>query len=196
MANVEGSQRPSREERLNEVYLAIISRYKDYIEEKEGLSVAELPTLVTPNNDKVRQKSEEIKSGFLNYVYETNFQEASTRAYEFIRKEIEDVVLPLQFWLTPEETLEFMMGDAMDKNVLLCSIMIKLGNPSTRVFVKMDDNSRKVYLYYEFNKKIYLFGTENGIKEFDDKDKMLLALQIKEDTVAYEFNNQMYADIY
>lgn len=45
-----------REGRLNNLYLAVISRYKEYIEEKEGLSVAELPTLVTPNSEKVAKR--------------------------------------------------------------------------------------------------------------------------------------------
>ena len=157
-----------RESRLSQVYLAIISRYKDYIEEKEGLSVAELPTLVTPNNEKVAQKSDEIKAGFLNYVYENNFIDASSRAYEFVRNEIDNITLPLQFWLTPAETLEFKMGDSMDKNILLCSILIRLGNPSAKVFVKMIENSRKVFVHFEFSDKVRLLGLENGIEEMAD----------------------------
>lgn len=198
MAKTEGAPngKSDREYRLNQTYLAIISRYKDYIEEKEGLSVAELPMLVMPNNQKVGQKADELKSGFLNYLYQNNFQEAAVRSYEFIRKEIDDVTLPLQFWLTPEETLEFMMGDAMDKNILLCSILIKLGNPSAKVFVKMADNSRKVFVHYEFKNRTYILDMENGIKEFDSKESMLKTMEMGEETIAYEFNNQMYADIY
>jgi hypothetical protein len=189
-------RKSDREFRLNQTYLAIISRYKDYIEEKEGLSVAELPTLVMPNNDKVKQKAEELKSGFLNYVYQSNFQEAATRSYEFVKKELDDVVLPLQFWLTPDETLEFMMGDGMDKNILLCSLLIRLGNPSSKVLVKMIDNSRKVFVHYEFKEKIYLLDIENGIKEFASREAMIKTMEIGDETIAYEFNNQMYADIY
>lgn len=195
MAKIDSPEKSSREERLNQIYLAIIARYKDYIEEKEGLSVAELPMLVMPDSEKVKTKADEIKSGFLNYVYETNFYDASTRAYEFVKKEVEDATLPLQFWLTPEETLEFMMGDTMDKNILLCSMLVRLGNPSAKVLVKMVD-TRKVHVYYEFKDKIYMFDFDSGIKEFNDKKEMLKSLEIKDETTAYEFNNQMYADIY
>lgn len=185
-----------REHRLNQTYLAIISRYKDYIEEKEGLSVAELPMLVTPENPKVKQKAEAVKNDFLNYTYESNFEEAAARCYEFVKREVDDVVLPLQFWLTPEETLEFMMGDAMDKNILLCSMLICLGNPSSRVFVKMGDNSRKVFVHYEFKGRVCLMDLDNAAKRFEGKQQLLNAMEIKDETIAYEFNNQMYADIY
>lgn len=185
-----------KESRLSQVYLAIISRYKDYIEEKEGLSVAELPTLVTPNNEKVIRKCDEIRAGFLNYVYDRNFVEASTRAYGFVKEEIDDAVLPLQFWLTPEETLEFRMGDSMDKNILLCSILIQLGNPSAKAFVKMVANSRKVFVHFEFNGKLYMLDLDGTIKEFASKDSMLQPMELNDETVSYEFNNQMYADIY
>jgi len=190
------SDKQDKENKLSQVYLAIISRYKDYIEEKESLSVAELPVLVTPNEMAVKKKVEEIKAGFLNYDYDSNFREASIRAHEFVKKEITEAILPLQFWLTPEETLTFKLGDSIDKNILLCSIFIGLGNPSSKVFVKIAETARKVSVYYELKGKTYLFDIEDGIKEFDSKESMLKTMDLKEETTAYEFNNQMYADIY
>lgn len=183
-----------KEKRLNQLYLAIISRYKDYIEEKENLSVAELPTLVIPNNIRVKEKADEIKSGFLNYNYEANFGEAATRTIEFINNEIPDVILPLQFWLTPEETLTFMLGDVMDRNILLCSILIALGNPSAKVLVMMFENSRSVIVHYEFKDKLYMLD-ETGTKEFNSKEEMLKSFEVNDEAIVYEFNNQMYADI-
>src|SRR5271169_6510879 len=123
VAPMDGSidKQQEKEDKLSQVYLAIISRYKDYIEEKEGLSVAELPRLVTPNDPKVKEKVAELKASFLNYDYNGNFREASVRAHDFVKNDITEAILPLQFWLTPEETLTFRLGDAMDKNMLLCS---------------------------------------------------------------------------
>jgi len=195
VVEMEGSM-PDKGKRLNDLYLAVISRYKEYIEEKEGLSVAELPTLITPNSERVGEKAEEIKSKFLNYSYDNDFYDASIMAYDFVRNEIEDVVLPLQFWLTPDETLLFMMGDVMDKGILLCSLLIKLGNPSTRVFVKIDDGERKVFVYCNLSDKICVFENNREAKTYESRDEMLKALPFNGDTAAYEFNNQMYADIY
>jgi hypothetical protein len=198
MVEMEGSSSQSleREKRLNELYLAIISRYKDYIEEKEGLSVAELPTLVMPANPKVVEKVTEIEAGFLNYNYDADFSEAAVKAYEFVKKDIAEAALPLQFWLTPDETLTFMMGDIMDKNILLCSMLIDLGNPSAKVFVRLEESVRKVFVYYEFDGKVCVMDTDEGMKEFNTKDEMLASLGMSEETTAYEFNNQMYVDIF
>jgi hypothetical protein len=191
------SNKPKDKEiRLNQLYIAIISRYKEYIEEKEGLSVAELPTLIMPNDEKVRLKAEEIKAKFLNYQYDNDFYEASIKAYNFVKSEVEEVVLPLQFWLTPDETLRFMMGDTMDKNILLCSILIKLENPSTKVFVKILEGTRKAFVYYTFKNKIFVLDNDEVPKEFNSKEEMLKSLKLNQETTAYEFNNQMYADIY
>ena len=153
-----------REGRLNNLYLAVISRYKEYIEEKEGLSVAELPTLVTPNSERVIEKANWIRSKFLNYTYDKDFYDASIMAFDFINDEIEDVTLPLQFWISPDEVMTFMMGDIMDKSILLCSILIRLGNPSSRVFVKIDDSARKVFVYYEFGEEFPCTGMREGAK--------------------------------
>ncbi|MDE1871320.1 MAG: hypothetical protein KGI06_03710 [Candidatus Micrarchaeota archaeon] len=197
MVKMEGSSESpaEREQRLNQIYLAIISRYKEYIEEKESLSVAELPTLVTPGNERVAQKAKEIRERFLNYDYETNFQEAASMAHEFVTKSITDIVLPLQFWLTPEETLTFMMGDTMDKGILLCSILVNLGNPSAKALIRTVEAYRDVFVYYELKNRVYVMDG-SGIREYEDKQKMLDSLEINENISAYEFNNQMYSDLY
>jgi hypothetical protein len=193
---MDGATGTEREDRLNNLYLAVISRYKEYIEEKEGLSVAELPTLVTPNSERVIEKANWIRSKFLNYTYDKDFYDASIMAFGFVNDEIEDVTLPLQFWISPDEVMTFMMGDIIDKSILLCSILVRLGNPSSRVFVKIDDSARRVFVYYEFEGKFHVLECGKERREFDSRDDILKSLQFSEETVAYEFNNQMYADLY
>ena len=195
METNEDGKEVERLNRLSQLYLAVISRYREYIQEKEGLSVAELPTLVTPKNEVVAKKAAEIKSVFDTYSYERDFYPASMEAFSFIRDRIEAVVLPLEFWLSPEETLSYMMGDIMDKNILLCSMLIALGNPSARVLVRMKDENVSAFVYCEFNGKVYMFDVSNGTKDFDSKEAMVASLGIDDDTTAYEFNNQMYLDI-
>lgn len=184
-----------RELKLNQVYLAIISRYKEYIEEKENISVAELPTLVMPKSEPVVKKSETIKNEFGNYNYKENFYEASVKAFHHIKENIEDIAMPLQFWLTPEETLSFALGDIFDRNVLLASILINLGNPSTKVLVSTREGARKVLTYYEFGGNFYVFDLNNTVKEYKTKDEIIKSLNIDEDTTSYEFNDKMYIDI-
>jgi len=181
--------------RLNRLYLAIISRYKEYIQEKEGLSVAELPTLVTPKDEAVAKKVLEIKNSFGIYEYDRDFRQAGEKAFSFVRNEIEDVILPLEFWLSPKDTLAYMMGDVIDKNILLCSMLVGLGNPSAKVLMRIKDESFSAYVYYEFDNRVYMLGLGGSTREFDGKEEMISALGIDEDTTAYEFNNQTYFDI-
>ncbi len=192
-ASAESDEKYSR---INQIYLLIISRYRDYIEEKEQISVAELPILVTPKEVAIARKAGEIKATFSDYSYDQNFCDAGARAFEFVSREIEDVQLPLQFWLTPNETMQFMSGDLTDKCVLLCSLLIALGNPSSKVFVAINDGDRRISVYYEFNDSITMFDLErNATKSFKSKDEMVQSFGMNGDSTAYEFNDQMYIDI-
>ena len=182
--------------RLNNIYLLIISKYKDYIEEKEALSVAELPTLVTPKAAMVARKAADIKSEFDNYDYDANFYDAGMKAFDFVSKGIGSTALPIEFWLMPEETLRFMLGDVTDKSILLCSILIALGNPSSKVVVVSRDSMRSIYVYYEFGGSVVMMDVENGkVEKFGNKDDMLKAFSLDDESAAYEFNDQMYVDI-
>jgi hypothetical protein len=182
-------------DRLNKIYLAIISRYRDYIEEHENVTVAELPTLVTPKNGAIIEKIDAIKSSFGTYDYDKHFYDASIVAFTFVKDKIEDVVLPLQFWLVPEETLVFMMGDVFDKSVLLCSLLVGLGNPSSKVLVTVSDESRKIFVYYELKDSACMLDLADGPKRFRTKEEMIESLHIEDDTTAYEFNDNTYSDI-
>lgn len=180
---------------LAALYLAIISRYKDYIEESENLSVAELPSLVTPKDQVVQRKAEEIKSKLSPYYFESKFGDAAKLAFDFIKNEITEVAMPVQFWLRPRETLTFSVGDSIDRNILMCSILIALDNPSARVLVCIKGNLRRVFVYCEFGGKLMLFDLNDGMSSPASKDEVIKGLGIDDETAAYEFNDQSYLDI-
>ncbi len=181
---------------VNNIYLLILSKYKDYIEEKEALSVAELPTLVTPKAPLVIRKANEIKDSFDNYDYDGNFYDASVKAFDFVSKDIGNITLPIEFWLMPEETLRYTLGDVTDKSILLCSLLIALGNPSSKVVVVSRDGGRDIYVYYEFDGHIVAMDTEKSrLTRLESKDEMLKSFNLNDDSTAYEFNDQMYVNI-
>ncbi|MCL4411027.1 hypothetical protein M1452_00605 [Candidatus Marsarchaeota archaeon] len=181
--------------RLSKLYLAIVFRYRDYIEEHESISVAELPTLIKPKNEKIVQKAQEIKSNFENYNYDEDFHEAAMIAFEFVKDEIDEVSLPIQFWINPEETLGLMAGDAIDKNILLCSLLIALGNPTAKVFMNFKEESKKILVYFKFAEKIHVLDLDDGSKVFNSEDELNAFLNLGDDSTAYEFNDHMYVDL-
>jgi hypothetical protein len=180
--------------KLNAIYLRIINRYRDHIGEEESLSVAELPRLVTPKNRSVVEKAEEIKNGFEQYSYERDFYAASVTAYEFVRNKIDEINLPVEFWLEPAETIEFAAGEKLDRYTLLCSLIIALGNPSAKILIIEKNERLNPVLYYELD-GIYLISFDSEIRKFGTKEEMLAQIGIEEDLVAYEFNDKMYIDI-
>jgi hypothetical protein len=180
--------------KLNAIYLRIINRYNSYIGEDESISVAELPRLITPKDPQVLKKAKEIIESFEAYEYDRDFYAASIKAYEFVKSEIEPIVLPVEFWLEPSETLEFGAGEKLDRYTLLCSLLIALGNPSTKILITEKNERLSPILYYEFN-SIYMLDFDNEIRKFESKKELLAHLGMDDDTIAYEFNDKMYLDI-
>ena len=59
--------------RYNKLYLEIIMRYHEYIDEKENIYVAELPRLVMPKDSAVVAAANGIMSSFSQYEYRARF---------------------------------------------------------------------------------------------------------------------------
>ncbi|MEM3841268.1 MAG: hypothetical protein QXN59_01055 [Candidatus Micrarchaeaceae archaeon] len=182
-------------EALSSIYLNVIMRYKSYIEEQEHISVSELPTLVTPKNPIVLLKAEEIKESMRPYSFDHDFYNASIKAFEYVKNDIRAIHLPIEFWLYPEDVIKFGCGDAMDRNVLLCSLLEALGNPSAKVVVTFDGAKNSIANYYEFKDAFYKLSLDDGVAQFSSKDELLRSLGINKDSTAYEFNDQLYRDI-
>ncbi|HVA82729.1 MAG TPA: hypothetical protein VNF06_01025, partial [Candidatus Aquilonibacter sp.] len=73
--------------KYNQIYLEVILRYKEHIEQNENLNVAELPKLITPTDENVVTAVNKIKSTFDNYSYSSNFLSAAKLAYEYSTKQ-------------------------------------------------------------------------------------------------------------
>ncbi len=183
--------------KYNGVYLDIITKYREYIEEQENLYVAELPKLVMPSDDSVRALATTIASKFNEYIYDQNFPDAANLAYGYVRDSIANVTLPIQFWLRPGQTIALGAGDLFDKAVLLCSLIIALGNPSARIIIRIDESARRMLVYFEFNGGVTAMDLEKGVSKFGGRDALLKALAItgEGEATAYEFNDKMYIDL-
>jgi hypothetical protein len=183
--------------KYNQLYLEVILRYKEYIEEKESLYVAELPKLVVPENEDVVNIANRIKNSMPSYNYNDNYYDSARLAYSYVKDEITLANLPIQFWLTPDETIKCGAGDIFDKAVLLCSLLIALGDVSAKIIIKVKDSERDFVVYSEFNNIIIAIDLESGIKEYKNKEELLRAMGIKNaddsgEVTAYEFNDKMY----
>lgn len=183
--------------KYNQLYLEVILRYKDYIEQNENLNVAELPKLITPTNENVVALANKLKSAFDPYSYNSNFLVVAKLAYDYSVNKVSHISLPIEFWLYPTDTIKCEAGDLFDKATLLCSLLIALGNPSARVITSVKPNARRFLVYCEFDSKIVAFDLDRGVINFENKEKLIESLRLKdeEDTTAYEFNDEMYNNL-
>ncbi len=182
--------------KYNDLYLEVIMRYKDHIEEKENLYVAELPRLIMPDDDTVRALAKTLTGKFQEYRYEENFLDAAKLAFEYVKNIIFNVSLPIQFWLKPAQTINYGAGDLFDKSVLLCSLLIALGNVSAKIIIVSGETERWFIVYFEFKEKVTAMNIEDGIKEYGRRDDLIAGLGLENtDRSAYEFNDKMYIDI-
>ena len=185
------------QKKYNQIYLQVILRYKEHIEQNENLNVAELPKLITPTDENVVASASKIKTTFDNYSYNSNFLGAAKLSYEFVINHISQVSLPIEFWLYPADTIKCEAGDVFDKATLLCSMMIALGNPSSRVISLVRPNERRFIVYCEFDDAVFAFDLDRGLIKFESKEKLIESLVLKgnDDTTAYEFNDKMYENL-
>ena len=183
--------------KYNSLYLDIIMRYRDYIEEKEGLYIAELPKLITPDDESVKLLANSIKEKFPSYKYEDNFVDAAGLAYNYVTGSIATVSLPIQFWQRPSDTIRHGAGEIFDKAVLLCSVLIGMGCPSTKVAISVGETVKSFAVYFEHENEIVSMDIEKGVEQFGNMNELLKHLGIKEDSdvTAYEFNDKMYKDL-
>lgn len=185
------------QEKYGQLYLEVILRYKDYIEQNENLNVAELPKLITPSDESVVALAKAFKSAFDPYSYSSNFLAASKMAYDYVSNQIVHISLPIEFWLYPSNTIKCGAGDLFDKATLLCSLLIALGNPSAKVITSVKPNARRFLVYCAFDDKIVAFDLDRGTINFENKEKLIESLLLKDEdeTTAYEFNDEMYNNL-
>lgn len=177
--------------RTNRLYLTVILRYRDHIEKSEALYMPDLPRLIEPDNPSVAALAAGISSSFNGYDYNRDFIAAADKAFKYIKSNIHAISVPVQFWQKPNETLENRAGDVFDMSVLLCSVLIKLNCPGSRVVLAINDE-KHVAVTADFDSKIiaYSFEKENGGSiEFSNIRQVKYWLHVESDAQAYAFNN-------
>jgi hypothetical protein len=172
----------------------IIERYREQIEMGETKTVPDLRNLIDSKNKAILQVKMRIGEQFHPYLYDANFEEAANKAFEFIRNEIGNETLPVDFWLYPEDVLEFKLADEMDKAIFLCSLLIALDNDTARVVVETGGH-RHAFVLFEFGGKFRLMDPVHNVNISGSREEVLKEhLAGYESKVIYEFNQKGYEE--
>ena len=181
--------------RRESIYRKIIERYRELIEASESKSIPELRSLVRPQSSSVIELKDTLTKDFKPYEYEKDFLTAAQRAFEFVKDEIKTERIPVEFWLSPKDILELKAADEMDKAILLCSLLIALGNKGAKVVVEMKGGLKHAFVMFSSGNRYYLFDPVHDINLAGSKE--ILEAQIstekdEENKIVYEFNDMGY----
>jgi len=174
------------------IYELIIERYRDYIEKSETKTIADLKSLISPNDEHIQKKKDELIDSIRPYIYEQHFLKAAELAHKFVR-EIRTYTTTINFWLTPKEMIDLRGGDPMDKAVFLCSLLVALENRDAHVIVGMNKGI-KVAVGFMFNNEFIIIDPISTAKAKGEKDK-IIDEWFKEDKRIYEFNDRNYSEL-
>ncbi|MFH1221950.1 MAG: hypothetical protein V1492_02595 [Candidatus Micrarchaeota archaeon] len=164
------------------IYLLMLGRYKDLINEKETKTITEIRSLINPRHPFIEQLRKKMIPE--DYSYEKNFSTALSKAVEYMRA-IETCEFAVSFWMTFEEMDKLEAADTPNKSLLFASLLRSFGAESTRVLVT---KSGAYYVTFLYDGRNYLFSPKNNSLLAGDDVSKLLA----EDSPRHSFNDVVY----
>ncbi|MGC8479113.1 MAG: hypothetical protein ACP5M9_00375 [Candidatus Micrarchaeia archaeon] len=177
--------------------MTVILRYKEYIEQNESIYLPDLPKLIDPTSSEIAAFISQLSSSSEYSNDGNDILKISKEVFKNLEKNITIVLLPIQFWQKPEETLKNKIGDELDYYALLCSIFIALGTVSSKVLIVNYADRNVMSVYLEYNNELILFQHNTEPKHFKSKALLLKYIcgSIDEEVISYEFNDKIYRDI-
>ncbi len=166
----------------NKLYLLMLNRYKEYINEKESKTVAEMRATIKPQSDFIINLKKTMISDY--YKYERDFLGAVNKAVDYLRK-IDTCEFAINFWMDFEEIQEMGAADSVNKAVLFASLIRSLGCDKTKVMVTKSGNC---YVNFVYNGEAYLFLPKtSSLLIGEDAANVLTS-----DPLKYTFNDREY----
>ncbi|MFH1393582.1 MAG: hypothetical protein ABII71_06025 [Candidatus Micrarchaeota archaeon] len=166
------------------LYMLMVSRYKDLINENETRSVSEIRQRVSPYSEIIKKLSARFTSDLAPFSHEKHFITVAQRAINYLR-EIKTCQFLITFWLGFDEMDKLKLGGVMDKALLLAALLRSFGSDTVLVKVTKSGNT---YVVFPWEGKDYVFVPESGSLLAGDDVGALFA----KDPVDYAFNDLSY----
>jgi len=168
------------------IYLLVLNRYKDIINEKEDLTISEIRQRVSPYNDTIKKIRATLTKDMIPYSPKLSFFAAAQRAISYVRK-IHTCEFAFNFWVNFEEMEKIQVGTSIDKAILLAALLRSLDSEDASVVVTKKGKS---YVRFSWEDSQYIFVPETGsLLAGSDLDK-----NFEDDPPAYAFNDLLYED--
>ena len=181
------------------LYELLLRKYADLINEFEKKTVGEIKSMIDKDSLTVQSLCQRFSGS--NYSFDRNYIEAASRALQFISGEIRHVKadMELNFWLTPNEILDKMVGDDEDIAVLMCSVLYALGDEKAEVVIaELDNRTTHAFVITEHRGVFYIFDATqpHEVRDFSgDKAVALSKYSLNGARIKrflYKFNRSNY----
>ncbi len=162
------------------IYLLMLNRYRDMINEKETKTITEIRAMVAPHQPFV----DSIIRRIIPEWPQCGKNAALERTIGYFRS-IEACEFALTFWLKPEEMDELRVADQANKSILFASVLRSLDFDDTKVYVT---KSGLYYVGFHLENKNYLFVARTNALVSGEGVSRILA----DDPPRYAFNDLVY----
>jgi len=172
------------ESKKNKLYLLMLNRYKEHINEKETKTIAEMRGTIKPQSEFIVNLKKKMLGD--DYKYEKDFLNAVNKAIEYLRG-IETFEFAINFWMNFEEIEAVKAADSINKAVLFASLIRSFGSDDTKVLVAKSGNYYGGFKYDGVN---YLFVPKtSSLLAGDDASNIIAS-----DSLKYSFNDREYVN--
>jgi hypothetical protein len=166
------------------LYELIVERYKDTINSSEEKSVSEIRQKITPYEEYIKTLRDKLVEDLLPYEYQKHFFLAVQKTIEYVKK-IETMKLGFTFWMDFEKIDEMKIASAMDKALLLTTLLRSLDSKDAKVIVS---KSGKIFVGFSAQEENYIIVLESGSLLAGED----VAKAFEEDPIAYAFSDLFY----
>jgi hypothetical protein len=157
-----------------QLYLLMLSRYKDLINEKESKTVTEIKEKVTPHHPVVEGIRKKLLSP--HYIYERDFLAALNKAMDYIGS-VETIEFSINFWMDFADIERIGAADSVNKALLFTALLRNFGSDNAKVVITKSD---AYYVSFIYDSKTYLFSAKtNSLLLGEDVSKLLSSDQPK-----------------
>lgn len=162
------------------IYLLMLNRYKEMINEKETKTITEIRTTIAPGSPFLAALIKRIAPEWPAL----SAMEMINRIVGYFRT-IETCEFAVTFWMRPEEIDEIRAADTPNKALFFAALLRQIGIENTKVYIT---KSGAYYVGFSIEGKNYLFiPKNNAIADGDEISRIF-----SEDPPSCAFNDTVY----
>ncbi len=181
------------------LYETLLKKYQKLINENEKKTVGEIKSLINKNDLTIESFVEQFKPE--KYEFDKYYLLVLKKCYDFIISEINFVKIgfDLNYWLDAKDILKNKIADDEDISVMMCSIMLYLGDKNAEIVIcELENYSTHSIITTEYKSQFIILDPMQKFefeKFIGEKNQIINKYSFNEKKIKrfiYKFNNEKY----